>query len=133
MNEELEKRQLWVKFFFGNGEYVFHLKHPQMRELEDMNGVGIGAIYRRMATSAYYASDIVQILRLGLVGGGSGEVMGEEVKVTDRIAHDLVNRYQEGMTMTDKWSIAMACIAAAMIGVPIANESDTTLQDNEAA
>jgi hypothetical protein len=117
MTEEAPKRQLFIEHFFGNGFYKFQLNQQQMRELEDLTGAGIGAVYKRMVTGTYYATDVSQILRLGIVGGASGKIAGDQVKITDRMAADLVSRYQDAMPMTDKWAIAAACIGAAMIGV----------------
>lgn len=122
MTEET-KKQLFIHHFFGNGVYKFHLRTPQMKELEGFTGVGIGAIYKRVVTGAYYATDISQLVRLGLVGGGSGVVGSDDVLVTDRMAADLVATYLEAMPMADRWAIASACIAAAMIGVdPVVDE-----------
>lgn len=58
--------------YFGDGEKTFALTMPMIAELERKAGVGIGAIYQRVAlTLQFHVGDVVEIIRLGLIGGGT--------------------------------------------------------------
>lgn len=57
--------------YFGDGEKTFALTIPMIAELERKAGVGIGALYQRVAlTLQFHVSDVIEIIRLGLIGGG---------------------------------------------------------------
>jgi hypothetical protein len=65
---------------------------------------------RRMARSSaagpaeFYALDIIETIRHGLIGGGKGVVNGEEVKVTPAaIATKLVDTYVLGRPLKPNW------------------------------
>lgn len=56
--------------FFGDASYSFRLTAPLIIELERLTNRGIGAIYRRMLALECGHQEIVEIIRLGLIGGG---------------------------------------------------------------
>jgi hypothetical protein len=71
-----------VTLTWGDGEYLFALKGAQIEELERISEkVGFGAIYQRVALGVYKWSDLYNVIRLGLIGGGMGAV--EAKKKTD--------------------------------------------------
>lgn len=58
--------------YFGDGEKTFALTMPMIAELERRTGVGIGALYQRVAlTLQFHVGDVIEIIRLGLIGGGT--------------------------------------------------------------
>lgn len=57
--------------FFGDGEKTFALPDPMIAELERLTDLGIGTIYMRAAKMQFKLADLVAIIRLGLIGGGS--------------------------------------------------------------
>ncbi|MHA7882576.1 gene transfer agent family protein [Nitratireductor rhodophyticola] len=57
--------------FFGDGEKTFALPAEQILELQRKTGMGIGAIYSRMMTGQFDFTDIMETIRLGLIGGGT--------------------------------------------------------------
>lgn len=60
---------------WADGEYLFALKADQIEELQHVCGnVGFGVIYQRVMLGAWFQSDITNIIRLGLIGGGKGAV-----------------------------------------------------------
>ena len=59
-----------ANFTWADGEYPFALNIGQVRELEALKGIGIGAIYQRMVSGAWYGDDAYHVIRLGLIGGG---------------------------------------------------------------
>lgn len=57
--------------FFGDGEKTFALPSEQIIELERKTGTGIGTIYSRVMTGQFQFGDIIEVIRLGLIGGGT--------------------------------------------------------------
>ena len=57
--------------YYGDGEKTFTLTSPMIDELQRKTGVGIGALYARFMRQDFHFADIVEIIRTGLVGGGS--------------------------------------------------------------
>ncbi|WP_411837034.1 gene transfer agent family protein [Paracoccus sp. ME4] len=57
--------------FFGDGERSFTLNDPMITELERLTGTGIGGLFLRLTRSDFRLVDLVEIIRLGLIGGGT--------------------------------------------------------------
>ena len=57
--------------FFGDGEKNLALTPTLIRELERTTGHGIGALFNRLTRSEYSFHDILETVRLGLIGGGT--------------------------------------------------------------
>jgi hypothetical protein len=57
--------------FFGDGEKTFALTPTLIRELERTTGHGIGALFTRISHRDYSFHDILETIRLGLIGGGT--------------------------------------------------------------
>lgn len=57
--------------FFGDGVKTFALPTEQILELERKIGAGVGAIYARVMTGQFQFADIMEVIRLGLIGGGT--------------------------------------------------------------
>lgn len=126
---------------FGDGEYLFDLKLPQIIELQDKCGFvdtkgnrkpkGILAIYASVMAGRgtidgepvgipteadAEALEIKETIRLGLIGGAQGEVDGETVEVTPLTAKTLVNRYFDLNPIAENWDIAAAILHARVVG-----------------
>lgn len=56
--------------FFGDGEHTFALTDDMITELERIADLGIGALYLRCVNMQFTLSDLVEVIRLGLIGGG---------------------------------------------------------------
>lgn len=56
--------------FFGDGTHAFALTDPMIAELERVTGMGIGALYQRTVAMQFHNAHLVEIIRLGLIGGG---------------------------------------------------------------
>jgi len=56
--------------FFGDGEHTFALTDDMITELERITDLGIGALYQRAALGQFKLADLVETIRLGLIGGG---------------------------------------------------------------
>lgn len=55
--------------FYGDGEYPFHFKTKLVPELERLTGAGFGSIYGRIVRHEFEMGDVVETIRLGLIGG----------------------------------------------------------------
>jgi hypothetical protein len=116
---------------FGDGEYTFALPLAQIAELQRKTGIGIGGLFARVlqgcnrlgseivlapAQAEFYALDLVETIRHGLIGGGKGMVNGEEIKVTPILANQLVDTYVLGRALSDSWSMAASILGAVIVG-----------------
>lgn len=57
--------------FFGDGERAFTLTDPMIAELERLTGTGIGSLFLRLTRSDFRLNDLTEVIRLGLIGGGT--------------------------------------------------------------
>ena len=120
-----------VDLDFADGTYCFDLRLPQIAELQEKRGVGIFALYSRIyrgrtilegvplayATEAEaYAEDLFEVIRLALVGGGTGFVDGQQVKVDPVTARKLVERYCHDAPLKPTWDLAAAILMARIEG-----------------
>jgi hypothetical protein len=103
-----------IELKWGDGTYLFALKLKQIEELQRLCGAGLGEIAQRMLVERrWYAGDIVETIRLGLVGGGLPAVR----------ARELIETYVDGHPLADPrdpanhLATAQAVITAAYFGV----------------
>lgn len=126
---------------FADGNYMFALPLPRIDELQQKcfagSGVqsGIGQIFARVLKGCapvvtdegigiainpnlaeFYATDIVETIRQGLIGGGAGVVDGTEVKVTPALANRLIENYVLAKPLGDSWSLAASILGACILG-----------------
>ena len=57
--------------FFGDGEHDFRLTPPVIEELEALTGNGIGTIVNRVSAGHFKFVEIVETIRLALIGAGT--------------------------------------------------------------
>jgi hypothetical protein len=69
---------------FGDGEYLFRLTVKQIIELEEKCGAAFAVIQARLWNGLWTANDVVETIRLGLIGGGADPVKAKQL--TDRYA-----------------------------------------------
>jgi hypothetical protein len=126
-----------IDLAFADGSYTFALPLVRISELERKCGlpgppVGIGTIFGRVikgcvynekgdpmlapGAAEFFAVDLIETIRQGLIGGGKGIVNGEEVKVTPAIAERLMTAYVYGTPLTDSWSMAASILGACVMG-----------------
>lgn len=120
-----------IELAFADGNYRFKLKLTGINEIQNKCGVGIGAVWSRLASSRlnpmgvdagvpdeakFTIADIVEPIRQGLIGGGEGEVDGEPVKVTGLVANRLIENYVFDRPLQESWSLAYAIVGALVEG-----------------
>lgn len=118
---------------WGDGEYEFRLPIGQLAELQTKCGAGVGKIFARLHAgryverstqdvilnplqAEYHFEDVVEVIRLGLIGGKRGVVNGQPVDVTPAKAQQLVRDYVHTRPLLENWKIASAVLSAFLIG-----------------
>lgn len=126
--------EVWLEF--GDGSYLFKLKLKQIAELQEKANAGIGTIYARVELGDYWVEDLNETIRLGLVGGGKGEVDEQELVVSPELALKLYKRYGEDRPLGEKLTLAQAILRACIHGYEPrdkpkgkAEASETTTQE----
>lgn len=71
-----------VKVWDG-GEHAFRLRIGELRALQSATGVGPLFLLGRITGSQWFVDDIIETVRLGLIGGGMGEVDAKQL--VDRV------------------------------------------------
>ena len=114
-----------VMLEWANGTYLFALKGREIEMLESEcvnpetggKGIGLGSIWMRVMGSSWYRSDVTNIIRLGLMGGGLGAVE----------ATRLVSFYADNVPISSMkidfgnpncpLAVARAVLSAAVVGI----------------
>jgi len=119
---------------FGDGRYSFWLGLPQVVELERKCDKSVFAIYDGLAAGiglngdvpvylgggTAMLADILETVRLGLIGGGSGDVNGEGVEVGPTRARQLVEAYcYPSRPLTEGMHVAWSILHAAIVGIKL--------------
>lgn len=95
-----------LKVFFGDGEHRFDFDGSLIGELETLTDAGLGALFRRLVDRSFRYADLLAVLRLGLIGGGTRP---EE-------AVRLVKVYGEGRPIEETYPVAVAVLSALWFG-----------------
>jgi hypothetical protein len=117
---------------FADGAYTFRLGLAQIAELQAKCGCGIGALYARVIKGRYiidgeplgnpmeaqfFAADLIETVRQGLIGGRAGVVDDQTVEVKPADANRLVSAYlYPERPLTEAWALAASILAAAIDG-----------------
>ncbi|TAY66501.1 gene transfer agent family protein [Rhizobium leguminosarum] len=106
--------------FFGDGEHTFAFPTRELiEELEHKTGQPIGALFRRFQNHDFSFSDLTEIIRLGLIGGGASPADADR----------LVKVYSIGRPLTESFLVALGIITALFLGA----EEDTDEKRQAAA
>lgn len=100
--------------FFGDGEKAFAFPTRDLIiELETKTGHGVGALFRRFRDTSYSFTDVSEIIRLGLIGGG----------ITPEEANRLVSVYVIGRPLAEVFAVADGVITTLFFGVEAVNDA----------
>ncbi|MCV3766481.1 gene transfer agent family protein [Rhizobium sp. TRM95796] len=94
--------------YFGDGEYDFALSFEIIEELQRKTGVGIGELYQRITARLFYISDIVEVIRCGLIGGGTAPIRAQQ----------LVDAYAKNRPFAETLPLALDILDARWAGIP---------------
>lgn len=126
--------QSWVDLPCFDGVYTFKLGPAQISEIQAKRGTGIGKVYARTIAgrhgfgdgdflpdlAEFDFSDLVEIIRQGLIGGKHAVVDDTEVLITSTRANELISNYvldgQERMVLVQTWALAANILDKLMHG-----------------
>lgn len=92
--------------FFGDAERRFSLPADLIVELERKTGAGIGALCKRLFAAEFHFSDVTEVIRLSLIGGGE----------TPQSAASLITTYVTARPIMESYPLAVAVLETAMLG-----------------
>jgi len=107
-------RSCEVELTFADADYTFRLPIKRIAELEEKCQAPIGTIWKRVLTSEYHAVDLVETVRIGLIGGG----------LEAQEARTLIERYCDVWPLEIWHAHATAILSACIIGYEAGEESD---------
>lgn len=102
-----------IELDFADGSYTFALPLPRIDELQRKTSIGIGGLFARVikgcaqigsdvvmvpASAEFYAIDLIETIRQGLIGGNHAIVDGQEIKVSPALAERLIQNYGDYAT-----------------------------------
>jgi hypothetical protein len=102
--------------FFGDGDKTFDLPGNLIMELERQTHTGIGQLCKRVFGRDFMLNDLVQIIRLGLIGAG----------MSPKDAADLMAAYADKTPIVELFPLAVAVLETKFFG------SVTAAPDQEA-
>jgi Phage tail tube protein, GTA-gp10 len=94
--------------YFGDAEYTFKFTSELLFELERKTGAGIGQLCTRVFANAFTHTDLLETIRLSLVGGG----------VPPKRADELIATYAIGRPLIEIQPLATAILEARWLGKP---------------
>lgn len=104
--------------FFGDGEKTFALTNEMILELERKTGVGIAALYARFMRQEFHFADMIEIVRTGLIGGGSSPLA----------AQTLIDTYAKPRPIMEVFPLAFDILDARWNGSEAAAINDALTQ-----
>lgn len=127
--------QTWVDLKIADGAYRFQFGLAQIKELETKCDAGLGRIYARTLAGRfgpaadqvlplegdYRFTELIEIIRQGLIGGNHAEIDGEvrtvsSVRANDIIMNYLINPGPDRLNVAVVWSIAASALHALVEG-----------------
>ncbi|UVC10190.1 gene transfer agent family protein [Rhizobium sp. TH2] len=94
--------------YFGDATYTFALTDDMILELENKTGLGIAGFYLRMSRAEWSFEHMVELIRLGLIGGGTSPA----------VAQRLVDTYAKNRVIDETFPLAFDIIDARWTGKP---------------
>lgn len=95
--------------FFGTGERDFTLTDPMVIEMERLTETGIGTLFLRLTRNDFRLSDLIEVIRLGLIGGGT----------SPQEADRLVNTYAKDRPIAEVLPLALDVLDARWSGAEV--------------
>jgi hypothetical protein len=98
--------------FFGDGEHDFLLTPEMIVELERKTVTGIGALGRCLFAGDFKHGDLIEVIRLGLIGGGT----------SPKDADALVSAYAINRPLSEIFPLSVAILERLWFGDAKAKE-----------
>jgi hypothetical protein len=93
--------------FFGDGDHAFALTDEMITELERITDLGIGALYQRAIAMQFKLADLIEIIRLSLIGADT----------TPQEAMRLVDTYVRNRPFAETFPLALDILDARWNGI----------------
>lgn len=107
-------RSCEITLEFADSDYLFRLPLKRIAELEEKCGAPVGAIWKRVClTGDYHATDLIETVRLGLIGGG----------LDPQEARKLIERYCDEWPLMEWHRHAIAILGACVEGYETSGET----------
>ena len=100
--------------FFGDQERDFCITPALIPELERLTETGIGELCKRLFTGDFHHADMIETIRLGLIGGGASP---QEATIA-------VRTYAHGRPLQETLPLAVDILSAVWFGVATRKEGD---------
>jgi hypothetical protein len=100
--------------FFGDAERAFRVTPELIVELERKTGAGIGALFQRLLNREFSHADIIQTIRLALIGGGA----------SPQEADALVTAYAVNRPLAETYPLALSVLETLWFGKATKQESE---------
>lgn len=100
--------------FLGDGQRDFCLTDSMIAELERLTGTGIGTLFQRLTRSDFRLADLVEIVRLGLIGANTDPSE----------AARLVETYARNRPIAEVLPLALDVISARWLGADEVQRDD---------
>ncbi len=104
--------------YFGDSDKTFALTAEMIFELERKSGVSIAALYARFMRQEFHFADILEIIRTGLIGGGT----------SPEDARTLVDTYAKSRPIMEVFPLAFDILDARWSGSEAAAIHDALVQ-----
>ncbi|MCD7110438.1 gene transfer agent family protein [Rhizobium sp. DKSPLA3] len=95
-----------LKIYFGDGDHAFVLTPELVVELERQAGVGIGLLSKRFFSGDFAYSEVIEIIRLSLIGGG----------MDPKEAAAMIKAYTPAMPVSKLYALALSPVQSLMFG-----------------
>lgn len=105
--------------YFGDGEKTFALTTPMQLELQSKASAGIGLIYQRAMSMQFGIADLIETIRLGLIGAG--------MSPTD--AQHLVDTYAVNRPVMEVLPLALDILECAWSGKAVTDAGQDDADD----
>ena len=100
--------------FFGDARYAFCLGTRQIEEVERIADAGIGTVFQRLIARQFYHRDLLAVIRLALIGGGTAPEAAER----------RVSVYGEGRPIGELYSLAVDILGVLFGGSSVLDAPD---------
>lgn len=94
--------------YFGDAEYTFKFTSELLLELERKTGAGFGQLCTRVFANAFFHADLLETIRLSLIGAG----------VAPKRADEMIATYAIGRPIIEIQPLATAILEARWLGKP---------------
>lgn len=101
-------RSAKITRFIHDDDYDLCLRIGELIELSEVRDSGPPVILSRLSEGAWFPQDIIETIRLGLIGGG----------LHPQQAKRLTERAVQSGYLIDYQAVALEALYAAMVGVP---------------